>query len=94
MLKCQSPWLLVLVTHALSLPDIVLFVADDVDAESFYRTSPQIQELANSGIKFERALSPSPLCTPARYSLLTGAYAARATSQAHSVIGTCGHQRA
>ena len=78
MLKCQSPWLLVLVTHALSLPDIVLFVADDVDAESFYRTSPQIQELANSGIKFERALSPSPLCTPARYSLLTGAYAARA----------------
>ena len=37
MLKCQSPWLLVLVTHALSLPDIVLFVADDVVRRWFIR---------------------------------------------------------
>ncbi|NMA66029.1 MAG: sulfatase-like hydrolase/transferase [Clostridiaceae bacterium] len=34
--------------------------------------TPNIDTLCNEGIKYERAISPSPVCIPARASLLTG----------------------
>ena len=36
--------------------------------------TPNIDSLAEGGIRFESAYTPCPLCAPARYSLLTGRY--------------------
>ena len=38
---------------------------------SFVQT-PNIDKLTQQGLQFNRALSPSPICIPARASLLTG----------------------
>ncbi len=41
---------------------------------NFVKT-PNIDKLRNDGVLFDRAISPSPLCVPARASMLTGANA-------------------
>ena len=67
------------VTKAM-LPNLVLMVADDLafeDLGSYGATSgltPHADQLARSGVRFAEAHTPSPLCTPSRYSLLTGQY--------------------
>ncbi|MGZ9898026.1 sulfatase family protein [Shewanella gaetbuli] len=64
-------------------PNIVIFYVDDLgygDLSSYGATSvstPNIDKLANKGIKFTDAHSPAATCTPSRYSLLTGKYAFR-----------------
>ena len=59
-------------------PHILLFVVDQL-AASFLRAhgnavtkTPAIDELAETGVVFENAYSPSPLCAPARAALMTG----------------------
>jgi arylsulfatase A-like enzyme len=59
-------------------PNIVFILADQLRKDflscygaGFIKT-PNIDMLAEHGIKYERAVSPSPLCVPARASLLTG----------------------
>ncbi|MEC7164774.1 MAG: sulfatase-like hydrolase/transferase, partial [SAR324 cluster bacterium] len=59
-------------------PNIVLIMPDQLRADflgcygaSFVQT-PNIDKLAQQGLQFNRALSPSPICIPARASLLTG----------------------
>ncbi|MEM7364332.1 MAG: sulfatase [Pseudomonadota bacterium] len=39
--------------------------------------TPHIDELAQSGIVFERAYSPAPVCSPSRSAVITGSYAIR-----------------
>lgn len=65
-------------------PNIIVILADDLgygDPEIYNEASkiptPNINALANSGIKFTDAHSPSAVCTPTRYGLLTGHYAWR-----------------
>ena len=41
--------------------------------------SPNIDSLARDGVTFTRAYTTTPLCTPARFSLLTGRFAANAS---------------
>ena len=56
-------------------PNIVLITTDDqtdTDMSAMPRTRRQ---LADKGVDFVRAISPHPLCCPARASLLTGQYA-------------------
>ena len=60
-------------------PNIVLILADDLgygDLQCYNTQSsiptPQLNKLAASGIRFTDAHSPSTVCTPSRYSLLTG----------------------
>jgi arylsulfatase A-like enzyme len=61
------------------LPNIVLILADDLgygdvgcyNPESKVPT-PNLDHLAREGIRFTDAHSPSTVCTPTRYSLLTG----------------------
>jgi len=36
--------------------------------------TPALDRLCEQGVRFERAYTPSPVCVPARYSLLTGLY--------------------
>ena len=63
------------------LPNIVVVLCDDLgygdvgcnNPESPIAT-PQIDRLAAQGMRFTDAHSPSAVCTPTRYGLLTGRY--------------------
>jgi arylsulfatase A-like enzyme len=65
------------------LPNIVFIVADDLGwadtspyGSTFHET-PNIQRLADSGMRFLNAHTTSPVCSPGRASLMTGLYAER-----------------
>ena len=64
-------------------PNIVLILADDLgygDLSCYGATkvsTPNIDSLARDGRRFTDAYSPSSVCTPSRYNLLTGRYAWR-----------------
>lgn len=64
-------------------PNIVLILIDDLGARdlgcfgsTFYET-PRLDELAASGMRFDRAYAAAPICSPTRASILTGKYPAR-----------------
>ena len=76
-------------------PNIVLILADDLGygslnsygaSESHIRT-PNIDRLAQEGRRFTDANTPSSVCSPTRYGLLTGRYDWR-TDQKHGVVNT------
>lgn len=63
-------------------PNIVLIYTDDlgygdVGCYGAKIATPNIDKLANSGVRFTNAHATSATCTPSRYSLLTGSYAWR-----------------
>ena len=64
-------------------PNVVLILADDLgygDLSCYGATkvsTPNIDSLARDGRRFTDAYSPSSVCTPSRYNLLTGRYAWR-----------------
>lgn len=67
-----------------ALPNFVIVLADDMgwgDPQCYQADSkiptPHIDRLAKEGIRFTDAHSPSSVCTPTRYGLLTGRYAWR-----------------
>ncbi len=79
---------LLLVTAALAQaaerPNIVIILADDLgwgDPRVFSPASkvptPTLDRLATQGLRFTDAHTPSSVCTPTRYGLLTGRYAWR-----------------
>ncbi len=61
-------------------PNVIIIYADDLGygdlscygAEDIH--TPNIDRLAGEGIRFQNAYSTSAVCTPARYSLMTGQY--------------------
>ena len=60
-------------------PNVLLIAVDDLRAElgqygSTIVRTPNMDALARSGVRFERAYSQYPLCNPARASFLTGRY--------------------
>ncbi len=63
-----------------TLPNIVLIIADDLawdDLSPFGHPSimtPNLQRLANEGMRFERAFLTTSSCSPTRASLITGRY--------------------
>jgi len=76
-----------------SKPNIVYILADDLgygDVGCYNAASkiptPNIDRLAREGVRFTDAHSPSAVCTPTRYALLTGRYAWRTRLQ-RNVIG-------
>ncbi len=63
-------------------PNIVILMADDLgygDLGSYNARSkiptPNLDRLASQGMRFTDAHSPSGVCTPTRYGVLTGRYA-------------------
>jgi arylsulfatase A len=65
-------------------PNIVLIYADDLgwgDVECYDDRSkiptPNIDKLAENGVRFTSAYSPDAICSPSRYGLLTGQYSWR-----------------
>jgi arylsulfatase A len=79
-----------------SPPNIVLIFADDLgygDLGCYGATkvqTPHIDKLAAEGRKFTDAHSPSAVCTPSRYGLLTGEYPVRAKG-GKGLWGPCSH---
>jgi arylsulfatase A-like enzyme len=69
------------------LPNIVIFYADDLgygDVGSYGAATiptPNIDRLAQEGIRFTDAHSSAATCTPSRFSLLTGEYGFRAQAR-------------
>jgi arylsulfatase A-like enzyme len=72
-------------------PNVILFLVDDMGWTdgtpygSTYYDTPNLQRLADQGMRFTRAYS-QPLCSPTRACLLTGQSAAR-----HGIIVPNGH---
>ncbi|MEO1981482.1 MAG: sulfatase-like hydrolase/transferase [Fuerstiella sp.] len=64
-------------TFAAARPNIILFVTDDQVKEELACyggkvLTPHIDRLAREGLRFDNAHVPSTVCTPSRYTLLTG----------------------
>ncbi|VGO20854.1 sulfatase family protein [Pontiella sulfatireligans] len=65
-------------------PNIIVFLTDDQDKESIgaYGAdvwTPNLDRMAEEGMLFHNAFVTSTVCTPSRYSFLTGRYASRST---------------
>jgi arylsulfatase A-like enzyme len=69
--------------RAADRPNVVMILADDLgwgDTSCYGATkvrTPNIDRLAAAGVRFTDAHSPSSVCTPSRYNLLSGRYAWR-----------------
>jgi arylsulfatase A-like enzyme len=68
---------------ASSRPNIVFFLIDDLGwrdlacfGSDFYET-PEIDQLAAEGVRFNQAYSAFPLCTPSRLAIMSGKYPTR-----------------
>jgi len=77
------PCLLAASLHATTLPNIVVFISDDlgrldtsIHGSKDVRT-PTMDQLAAGGMTFDNAYVASPACCPSRFSLLTGLMPAR-----------------
>jgi len=72
------------VRQAYGSPNIVVFLVDDLgymdiganNPDCFYET-PNIDRLAKSGMRFTDGYAANPVCSPTRYSLMTGKYPTR-----------------
>jgi len=63
-------------------PNVLFIIADDQELDSFgfirkKALTPNIDRLAAEGVYFSRAYASSSVCTPSRYTCLTGRYASR-----------------
>ena len=80
---------------AANRPNIVMILADDLGygslnsygADEAHIRTPNIDRLAQSGRRFTDASTPSSVCSPTRYGLLTGRYDWR-TDKKHGVLNT------
>ncbi|MPZ20202.1 MAG: sulfatase-like hydrolase/transferase [Luteitalea sp.] len=65
-------------------PNIVFFLVDDLgymdiganNPQTFYET-PHVDRLASEGLRFTTGYAVNPVCSPTRYSLMTGKYPTR-----------------
>ena len=69
-----------------SRPNIILFITDDQDKHSIGAyagnvLTPNLDRLARGGMVFHQAYVSHTVCTPSRYSFLTGRYAGRSYSR-------------
>lgn len=67
--------------HATEQPNVIIILADDMgigDPRCYTATSkiptPHLDAIAAKGVRFTDAHTPSAVCTPTRYGLLTGRY--------------------
>ncbi len=63
-------------------PNVIVIFADDLNFDSLscyggQTPTPNIDKLAAEGMKFHNGYVSSAVCTPSRYSILTGQYASR-----------------
>jgi len=53
-------------------PNILFILTDQCRPDALGKATPNVNSLANRGVKFENCYSASPLCQPARASIVTG----------------------
>ena len=79
----NSIWLICILcmglSHASDRPNIIFILADDLGYGDLSYSggtvpTPYIDQLANEGMRFDDAHTTSSVCTPTRYSILTGRY--------------------
>lgn len=69
-------------------PNVVFIVIDNVDFAHMGKCyggsslTPQLDRIAERGVKFTRAYATTPLCVPSRYTCLSGRYASRSQNSA------------
>ncbi|XP_076838468.1 steryl-sulfatase [Brachyhypopomus gauderio] len=87
-------WLLVEASsQGASKPNFVLMMVDDLgigDLGCYGNTTlktPNIDRLAQDGVKLTQHLAASPLCTPSRAAFLTGRYPIRSGMASHGRVG-------
>lgn len=83
--------------HA-ALPNVILVMADDLGIGDISPTNPackiktpNLQQMAREGVTFLDAHTPSAVCTPTRYGLLTGRYNWRSRLASGVLSGTSPH---
>ena len=72
-------------SHA-DLPNILWLTAEDMSADlgaygDAYAETPHLDQLARQGVTYTNAFATAPVCSPARFTLLTGVYATTAGAQ-------------
>jgi arylsulfatase A-like enzyme len=78
-------FVLLFLTHTLyaqksSRPNVIVIIADDLgrgDVSAYKKgiiQTPNIDKLANGGVRFTNGYATSSTCTPSRFALLTGTY--------------------
>jgi arylsulfatase A len=79
-------------------PNVILVMADDLGIGDISPTNPDckiktphLQRLADEGLTFRDAHTPSSVCTPTRYGLLTGRYNWRSRLASGVLSGTSSH---
>lgn len=84
---CLSHYATAHATHTPSgnLPNVIMILADDIGYGDLgiyggKIPTPNIDRLAQSGMRFTDAHSPAALCAPTRFSMLTGSYPYRSYS--------------
>jgi len=66
--------------HQTQKPNIIIIYADDLgygDVSAYGQgklKTPNIDKLANNGLRFTNGYSSSATCSPSRYALMTGTY--------------------
>lgn len=79
-------------------PNVIVVMADDLGIGDVSPTNPDskiktpyLQKMANEGLTFLDAHTPSSVCTPTRYGLLTGRYNWRSRLASGVLSGTSSH---
>ena len=73
-------------TFADARPNIIVIMADDMgygDISCFGSKAihtPHLDDLAENGVKLNSFYASSPICTPSRFTVLTGTYASRSST--------------
>ena len=70
-------------------PNIIMFLIDDQNPSSIAAFggdtyTPNLDRMAEEGMKFTRAYVSSSVCTPSRYSFLTGRFAGNSHSKLYA----------
>lgn len=83
---------------AAKLPNVIVVMADDLGIGDLSATNPEckiktphLQQMADEGLTFLDAHTPSSVCTPTRYGLLTGRYNWRSRLARGVLSGTSEH---
>ena len=86
------------VTAAPTQPNVIIVMADDLGIGDVSPTNPEckiktpnLQSMADGGLVFLDAHTPSSVCTPTRYGLLTGRYNWRSRLARGVLSGTSDH---
>lgn len=85
-------------SHAAELPNVIVVMADDLGVGDISPTNPDckirtphLRTMADEGLTFLDAHTPSSVCTPTRYGLLTGRYNWRSRLARGVLNGTSAH---